>query len=755
MGTPKKLPEAVEDAFDFFDKVLAIAMPNKADRMKTLFEDVRIKNGEIVDPFRKPKDTASEWKELEDLRGQISEYLISTHTSGEIAITASHRKALLAFLSDPDAQTALIFEDDAQVAGPDIHGRLHRSLQTLEEKGGAWDMLMLGRCWDSCDPSDTVDSRSDLRISKYAKCFQAYGVSRIGAEKILQFFKTCDENPAFPCGCAADCAPSRIQSPHNFAISPALFVQSRRVLQQSASATLYSAYDAARNITPMMGNQHRVIFSPECQTMTRAMADPSLSYRQFKSFGSNVVYGWPLFSHPQIDNLNRMIWHVHDGIKSDLEVCRGLNNTPPFVDGSYDWNSLGMRHSACATEVLLRDQVRDRRPKCMQTSSAFFSTQYQCWLSQVGYFGFNDQQGHYNVQNSHGCCKMARFLLYDKKSLTAARSVRVFEDPGWLKPPWCKLFPPKAMMRIDPPELRIQKRGTLTKIWNKRLQVEHRIVLKAGSTSIRDFLTCLWEDDAEFVKQSTLTPNGWLVTSAVREPIDRFISAVGEVLQRGINRICPEDPVCGVQNGYTADTIPRLKQGTSWFLKSLFLKTDGLNPNDPEHEDNLTLMLEKLVHDVTCGHKFYASEHFFTQTSLLMQGTDVLKDPFQAHKRLRLVDIKQFNHINLRQLRNMQWIGSDYNNFTHIALCKRKAFTNDASMKNGKYQLPKSQTLLNILHKNVHLIKALCMVYIQDYINFGYMFKKNPDTGGQCDLLVDTILQDMIRPASSSVSKYA
>lgn len=56
---------------------------------------------------------------------------------------------------------------------------------------------MLGRCWDNCDPSDNVDGSSDLRKATNPKCFQAYAVSRIGAEKILHFFKTCEENPMY------------------------------------------------------------------------------------------------------------------------------------------------------------------------------------------------------------------------------------------------------------------------------------------------------------------------------------------------------------------------------------------------------------------------------------------------------------------------------------------------------------------------------------------------------------------------------
>lgn len=86
------VPRSIDNAFHYFDMVLAIAMPDRAPRMKKLYENLNIPHGTIVDPFRKPAMDAKDWPELDDIKEFLSERLILEHTSGEIAISASHRK---------------------------------------------------------------------------------------------------------------------------------------------------------------------------------------------------------------------------------------------------------------------------------------------------------------------------------------------------------------------------------------------------------------------------------------------------------------------------------------------------------------------------------------------------------------------------------------------------------------------------------------------------------------------------------------
>ena len=66
---------------------------------------------------------------------------------------------------------------------------------------------------------------------------------------------------------------------------------------------------------------------------------------------------------------------------------------------------------------------------------------------------------------------------------------------------------------------------------------------------------------------SPLTPSFAFSVFAVRDPIDRFVSAVGEVLQRVVNGICPGGGQCPPieegqlreSTGYALDTMADLE----------------------------------------------------------------------------------------------------------------------------------------------------------------------------------------------------
>lgn len=104
--------DEAENPFHFFDRVFAIAMPDKVERIRRVFDSIGVK-GDIIDPVRKPQTL----DELTKYAEMASPGLRYAHSAGEIAIAMSHRKGLEEFLKDTNARTALIFEDDASPSG--------------------------------------------------------------------------------------------------------------------------------------------------------------------------------------------------------------------------------------------------------------------------------------------------------------------------------------------------------------------------------------------------------------------------------------------------------------------------------------------------------------------------------------------------------------------------------------------------------------------------------------------------------------
>lgn len=160
--------------------------------------------------------------------------------------------------------SCLVHRMNVKILGPDVKLRLQKSLAALQRNTSYWDILLLGRCWDRCGEEFRVEKGADLMRIVRAKCFHAFGVSRKGAAKIIEYLTTCPSARNYTCGCAADCAPLRIEDPAVYAISPALFVQSRRLLEGGDSSSKFSKLDRERGIKARASNKNRQVFGIEC-----------------------------------------------------------------------------------------------------------------------------------------------------------------------------------------------------------------------------------------------------------------------------------------------------------------------------------------------------------------------------------------------------------------------------------------------------------------------------------------------------------
>ena len=170
----ESIPENYNDISitDIFDKVYVIALPHRKEYILDSLKSFDV-HPEIIEPI---------WKDdipFEELSGDLK-----FKNSGEMACTMSHFKALRTFLSDPRAETAVIFEDD--ISPCKNKGGYFKRLNSLRDELKhipEWDILYLGHCYSTCKSVKFITKQ----ITNYANgyCCHAYVVSREGAQKII------------------------------------------------------------------------------------------------------------------------------------------------------------------------------------------------------------------------------------------------------------------------------------------------------------------------------------------------------------------------------------------------------------------------------------------------------------------------------------------------------------------------------------------------------------------------------------------
>ena len=153
---------------DIFDKVYVIALPKRREyilnSLKTF--DITVSKLEIIDPI---------WKDDIPFEEISDNYQFKN--SGEMACTMSHFKALRTFLSDPNVETAVIFEDDIMPCrDKKLYLRRLSSLKNELNQIPNWDILYLGHCHSNCDSIKFITRQ----ITEYANgyCTHALVITR-------------------------------------------------------------------------------------------------------------------------------------------------------------------------------------------------------------------------------------------------------------------------------------------------------------------------------------------------------------------------------------------------------------------------------------------------------------------------------------------------------------------------------------------------------------------------------------------------
>lgn len=158
---------------DLVDRLFVIAIPSRMDYIIGSLKTYGLLPGSyaFVPPVMK---TTVNTKELPLIM-----------KPGEVACYRSHLRAMRMFLQDPDANTALILEDDIRLCPSyDLFQKRLAALKQELQTVGKWDIVYFGRCLDRCFMNKSVSLQLVKNTSPI--CLHAYALTRKGARKILR-----------------------------------------------------------------------------------------------------------------------------------------------------------------------------------------------------------------------------------------------------------------------------------------------------------------------------------------------------------------------------------------------------------------------------------------------------------------------------------------------------------------------------------------------------------------------------------------
>lgn len=631
--------ELLEDMCAFgkslpFARTYVIVMPTSVEAVMEKARKLCLQNLQLVPAFHKPMT-------LDDLpaaeRALFSEDALRSLTTGEIAIHISHRKAVEQCRND-NVSSCLIFEEDFVSAGPDLTDRWTASLEYLPN---SWEFLFMGRCWDvQCDRGGLgADMYRVPHDGMTPQCFHAYAVNRRGAENLLHGMSLCRTLGKCPVDKAVQALVSHGEV---YTVSPSLFTQSaiQRILEKSSSQL--SGDDVARMEVSFSATD-RPVFVPECWM-------PDLGSGHLRLPQSHVRLRGGLEGHFAQGNdvnaqMTKMLMAANRGVRSEARTpaCEQLSKDKAgdgvsafFKDMGWQPNplqsSVFVALQACALETVEKQPsllLSDCRAKpdfddytapslqIWRTSTKARSNwdkskrdmMFRCPLSPD-----KDEQTSKEVLAAHWRMASSGFDWPSTEPLDIPESQGAFfETSLWPKPVVC--------LRNQTAHQNLRDRAhnpRLMKFINHQAKMEFRPVLKAGSTTTHHILRCLQPGQWAPVHQDEPLPPGYQAVALVRNPIDRFAAALSEVMVRTFLGQCPEGQCEWERDKWNPKRTPSVvKAATRWYpYAQAVLDTSG-----PASEDAMVHLVRAAVEDASCNIQYYASEHFATQSDLLVQGS--------------------------------------------------------------------------------------------------------------------------------------
>lgn len=298
------------------------------------------------------------------------------------------------------------------------------------------------------------------------------------------------------------------------------------------------------------------------------------------------------------------------------------------------------------------------------------------------------------------------------KSKYAERGYATYESSVWLKPESCQtVTDEKWTEEYNAYYYQYQPDHApsyITKQQYNNYPLEFHDNWKVASTSFSSYLPCEY-GSYDKVNEDTDVPDGYMTAAPVRYPISRFVSAVGELMERSMNHYCPSG-YCQSSDSYDNETLTKLRHQTTWYnlmcneTKLVYNETGSRWETVPNCHFDFELFPEivtAFVHDKKCNYYFYASEHFVSQSAFVTQNDGPAAELDTV---IRLEELDD----GLTELANK---------LGHTQTCSM-GDSNSASNKPGG--LPSESQTMAILKQIPSLMEDLCLIYAQDFICFDY-----------------------------------
>lgn len=317
-----------------------------------------------------------------------------------------------------------------------------------------------------------------------------------------------------------------------------------------------------------------------------------------------------------------------------------------------------------------------------------------------------------SLQNTLGLMGYLSNSREEYKAEYTTRGYATYESPVWLKPEECQTLPDEEWTAENNEwYYQYQPDHAPTYITKQRYtdyEFEFHDNWKVASTSFSSYFPCEYGDH-ETVNEAEGIPEGYKVVAATRYPMSRFVSAVGELLERSMNHYCPSG-YCQTKDSFDNETLWKLQHQTTWYplmcneTKLVYNET-GLRwetvPKCHFDYEKFPEILTAFVHDKKCNYYFYASEHFVSQSAFVTQNDGCAHD---IDTIIRLEELDEgLDEVAAKLGKTMSCTMGD---------------SNSASNKPGG--LPSESMTYELLEKIPTLMKDLCMIYAQDFICFDY-----------------------------------
>jgi hypothetical protein len=154
------------------------------------------------------------------------------------------------------------------------------------------------------------------------------------------------------------------------------------------------------------------------------------------------------------------------------------------------------------------------------------------------------------------------------------------------------------------------------------MQLEVRPVLKSGSMTIARLLRCL---PGNWTQVPAHKHTNYRVIMVLRPVVDRFASAITEVMGRVFTGNCPEGICDYERDGFNWTIAQQSIDTIGWLSLAQRFFHDPAQYSMPP--PTMTDLVRAVADDTSCNLLYYAAEHFITQTSLLVQGSDSAQEP--------------------------------------------------------------------------------------------------------------------------------